>query len=372
MSVELQFGSNAIVSYRRLAYKPWHAIAEFVDNSTQAYFDNREILNESYDDKDKELEVRIVYERDHDSGGLLRVVDNSIGMNHADLQHAMTVAARPDDPTGRSRYGMGLKTAACWIGNNWKIRTSKLGSTKEHTVLVDVEDISSGDMDLPYDTSTGVDPDDHYTVVEITNHNRKFRGRTIGKIKDYLRSMYREDLRNDILTLTWQGNELEWEGPELLEAKDGEEYRQEFRFEISDGNEVRGWVGILATGSRANAGFSILVSGRVIKGWPDSWRPTTIFGNQSGGTNNLINQRVVGEVHLDEFDVSHTKDDILWLGGQEEEVEKKLEEECREYKEFAREYRSTQDSEGGPSETETETAVDELKRELQSDRKSVV
>src|SRR5690606_18374644 len=121
--------------------------------------------------------------------------------------------------------------------------------------------------------------------------------------------------------------------------------------------------GILKSGSRASAGFSILQSNRVIKGWPKAWRPSTIYG-QEEGSNDLINQRLVGEIHLDEFEVSHTKDDIQWFGNQEEEVENKLFEECRDYRQIAKEYRKSTDDGRGPSQAETDVAIDELRREL--------
>ena len=44
-SIGLKVGPEVITTYRRLAYEPWYAIAEFVDNSTQSYFDNKEILD---------------------------------------------------------------------------------------------------------------------------------------------------------------------------------------------------------------------------------------------------------------------------------------------------------------------------------------
>ena len=43
MAIQLIIGPDAITSYRRLAYSPWHAIAEFVDNSTQSHFDNQAV-----------------------------------------------------------------------------------------------------------------------------------------------------------------------------------------------------------------------------------------------------------------------------------------------------------------------------------------
>ena len=70
---------------------------------------------------------------------------------------------------------------------------------------------------------------------------------------------------------------------------------------------MQGWVGILAKGSRAAAGFSILQADRVVRGWPDAWRPSSLYG-QLQGSNDLVNQRLVGEIHLDGFDVSHTKE----------------------------------------------------------------
>ena len=55
------------------------------------------------------------------------------------------------------------------------------------------------------------------------------------------------------------------------------EYVKEFVFKVN-GKEVKGIVGILAKGSRSMAGFSILHRGRVVKGWPESWRPASVDG----------------------------------------------------------------------------------------------
>jgi len=183
----------------------------------------------------------------------------------------------------------------------------------------------------------------HYTIVEVREHNRKFQGCTLGKIKEFLRSMYRIDLRRNILTLEWQGVPLTWEEPKILEARDGSPYKKNFNFTV-DGKRVYGWVGVLAEGhrGRANAGFSIIHAGRVVRGWPNSWRPSSLYG-QFQGSNDLINQRLVGEVHLDDFDVSHTKDDILWMGDQEEQVEEQLRVHCADYRNVARETRQGQD-----------------------------
>jgi len=150
----------------------------------------------------------------------------------------------------------------------------------------------------------------------------------------------------------------------LLGLPDGTKYEKNFSFVI-DEKTVTGWVGVLAKGSRANAGFSILQNGRMIRGWPDAYRPGKIYG-QLQGSNDLVNQRLVGEINLDGFLVSHTKDDILWRGSEEEDLEEELAKACGEYRMIALRRRSTRDDERGPSEADTELALDELRKELLS------
>ena len=360
---QLILGLDVIRSYKRLSYTIWHAIAEFIDNSTQSYFNNRAELEEIFKTSGENLEISVVYDRDAD---LLRISDNAMGMSSEELDYGLRVGARPAISSGRSQFGMGMKTAACWIGDCWTVRTKRLGETVEHTVEVDVERVADGLNDLPHTIVDGKSPEDHYTVIEIRKHNREFRGRTISKIRDFLRSMYREDLRTGLLTLLWNGEQLQWDDSvhQFLKTPNGKAYRRDFQFQVSD-KEVSGWVGILDRGSRARAGFSILHAGRVVKGWPDSWRPEEIYG-QFQGSNDLINQRLIGELRLDDFDVSHTKDDILWLGNEEEELQKELKEVCADYIVVARTRRKTKDDERGPSELEVQTAVDEMRQEVTS------
>lgn len=363
MSLRIQIGLDAISSYRRLSYSPWHALAEFVDNATQAYLNNQAALDNVFEDEGDKLEVSITYDPD---GRMIRIADTSSGMNYEELQAALKIGNRPAIDTGRSRYGLGLKTAACWLGDTWTVRTKKLGETREYAVEIDVPRVASGDDDLHERIADGFAPEKHYTVIEVTKLHRIFQGRTIGKIKNFLRSMYREDFRNNRLRLLWQGQDLTWEelDAQLLRSADNRIYKRDLEFDVN-GKRVTGWVGVLASGSRSMAGFSILHCGRVVKGWPDAWRPSTLFG-QILGSNDLVNQRLVGEVHLDAFEVSHTKDDILWLGDEEDLVEAKLEQECRAYRDVAKKHRVRGGDQRGPSELDTKTALEEIQKELAS------
>ena len=363
MTVQLHIGPEVIRSYKRLAYTPWHAFAEFVDNSTQSYFNHKRKLDEEYDKDANQLTVSIDYNK---VKGKIRIYDNAMGMSLAELKNALHVGHAPADTSGRSKYGMGMKTSACWLGNRWHVRTKKLGETVEYRVTVNVNDVAKGENTLPEEHKSGISPDKHYTIIEIEDLNRIFPARTIGKIKSFLRSMYREDFRNGILLLYWGNEQLIWvdDPNRFLTDKAGKPYKKDFKFIVSK-KTVTGWVGILARGSREDAGFSIIHCGRVVRGYPDSWRPESLYG-QFQGSNDLVNQRLVGEIHLDDFDVSHTKDDILWLGDQEEKVQEGLKKHCTGYREIASAHRRSKDDSRGPSTIETNTAIDEFTKELTS------
>lgn len=361
--LSLQLGLETIDSYKRLSYTPWHALAEFVDNSTQSFFNNRVAVEAALAGRSEPFRVDVVYDRDNLR---IRISDNAMGMDRGELEHALRVGARPAIRTGRSKFGMGLKTAACWLGNTWSVRTKKLGETVEYEVTVDVPTIASGQNALPTEERPGQPADEHYTILEIWHLNRPLHGRTLGKIKQFLRSMYRIDLSEGTLDLRWQDEKLDWDFPDSEFARDrqGNLYKKEFAFAVN-GKNIDGWVGVLDRGSRAKAGFSIMHANRVVKGWPESWRPEAIYG-QFEGRNDLINQRLVGEIRLDAFEVTQAKDDILWFGDEQESVEKGLKEETQDYISSARERRRGDESSAGPTELEIQAAVDELQEELTS------
>lgn len=362
MSIELKVGLNSMAAYKRLPYTPWHAIAEFIDNSTQSYLNHRDDLDVAYGEDGDGLDVSVTYDR---HAKTLTIADNAMGMSLAELTRALNVGLPPENPNGRSKYGLGMKTAASWLGSTWTIRTTKLGENTEYVVAIDMAKVEKGDPNLDLQNKT-VDPQKHHTVIEVSGLYKQFGIRGLAKIKRRLSSMYRKDFETLGLTLRWQGETLTWGGFEkqLLSDREGRPYRKDFEFKV-DGRIVRGWGGILFTGSRTDAGFSILQNNRVIKGWPDAWRPYEIFGD---ARNDLINQRIVGEIHLDGFDVSHTKDDIHWLNSQEEDVENALADEMKDLMAYAKTFRKGAGAgTGGPSAADVDKALTTIEGELTSD-----
>ena len=352
-------------SYKRLSYKIWYAIAEFVDNSTQAFFNNEAILNRLFDKTGEKLTVSIDL-----NSTFVRITDNSMGMSKRELQQAVTVGKPPKVVTGRSRYGLGLKTGACWLGGLWTVTTKKFGQPTEYKITFDVARIADGDRDLRM-RQRRVGLGEHYTIVEIRNLYRPILGNSTRKIKNYLRSIYRVDLRTGMLSLKWGDEELKWDEKKEIEDrlrknKDGSVAKCNFSFKLGKDKTIRGWAGVLDPGRREDAGFSIIEADRVINGWPAAWRPALIFGEQAGGRNDLINQRLVGELNLKGFEVSHTKDEILFEHDDELILEKRLKSRIGDLIKMAREYRA------GPNSVKsigkTSAALNQFEKEIKSDK----
>ena len=73
--------SGVYATYRRLSYQPWTAIAEFVDNSTQSFYDHKEELMQAK--YFKGLIIDIEYKEDRINGDSLTILDNAYGMGIA-------------------------------------------------------------------------------------------------------------------------------------------------------------------------------------------------------------------------------------------------------------------------------------------------
>ncbi len=334
---------SVYATYRRLSYRPWYAIAEFVDNSTQNYADHREALLEAFKREGKPglLRIEVTYDGERNT---LTIVDNANGMNLDELRRAVVLDSPPADRSGRCEFGMGLKTAACWFGSTWTIHTSRLGSATEYSVTVNVHDlVDRHDEEIRVNEQPS-NPDSHFTRITISGLYKPIRGRTPSRVKDQLGSMYREDLRSGEAEILWNGEPINFQEPQFLVEQLGSVtnvWRRDIQFEVPwDGESssllVRGWVGVRVPGSQRDAGFALLRRGRVIIGGPgEGYKPTEIFGQG----NTFRSQRLAGELQLDDWPVTQAKDDFDWSGGLEDVFIEQLKRACQDYMDKSEGYR---------------------------------
>jgi len=362
---DLEVGPRTIGAYSRLSYTMWHALAEFIDNSTQSRLNYEGLINEILVGEGSPLVVAINHDRLQKT---LRIRDNSIGMSRDDLVSALRIAHPTPDSKGRSRYGMGLKTAACWIGDHWKVITTEWSDSTEWTAEINVPEVVEGGK-IPIRPKP-VRSEEHYTEIMISNLNRSIYGRTEENIREYLGSMYRFDLLEGTLRLLYNDEEITAPDEREYDTDEhGNAYKLSFSTKIN-GHSVDGWVAVLrkGAGGRKYGGFSLFQNRRQIQGFPSAWKPRAIFGGvDEEGANNLIAQRLTGVIELDGFEVSHTKDAILFRDNEQEQLEAYLAEITKDYRDYASRRRG--DGERGKpwAREKVQELLERMKKEFQTD-----
>lgn len=311
--INIRPGVSILSVLRHLNYKPWFALAEFVDNSLQSFTANEKAISATHR---QPVSLKVQIEFNPNAPGRIVIRDNACGIANGDYARALKPAEAPPDRTGLSEFGMGMKSAACWLAANWSVRTSALGENVERHIEFDVSDIVNNRIE---DIEVRISParaDAHYTEIVLDNLHKIPQGRTVGKIKEHLADIYRVFLRGGSLHLEFNSDPLAYCEPPVLNAPHfrtpeglSVEWRKEIDFDFGDGQRVRGFAALREKGSVSSAGFALFRRNRLIQGSGDEgYRPVSIFGQ----SNSYRYQRLFGELHLDGFEVSHTKDGFRW------------------------------------------------------------
>ncbi len=304
---------------RHLNYRPWFALAEFVDNALQSYISNREKL---YTNDSTGAGLIVSIEITVDAPSRIVIRDNAAGILLADFPRAFRPAHVPPDTSGLSEFGMGMKSAACWFANHWSVRTKALGENVERSVRFNIKSIINDRLEELDITHRTVPNESHYTEIVLEDLCHPPKGRTVGKIKEHLASIYRIFLRDKTLHLTFNGEPLAYEDPEVLQAPyyrkpsdSSQAWKKNIDMDFGAGQKVTGFAALRETASTSYAGFALFRHDRLVEGSADeTYRPAKIFGN----SNSYRYQRLFGELHLQGFEVSHTKDGFRWEEYEEE------------------------------------------------------
>ncbi len=311
--INIRPGVGILAVLRHLNYQPWFALAEFVDNSLHSYLRERSALCAADGERYK---LAVTIHVDPADDGRIIIRDNAAGIRQGDYARAFRPAELPPDRSGLGEFGMGMKSAACWFSPRWFVRTSALGEPVERTVRFDVNHIVSDSLEELEIHTRAVGVDLHYTEIVLLEPFNLPQGRTVSKMKEHLTDIYRFFLRDDEMCLLYNDEPLRYEEPKILVAPsykqpDGQaiRWRKEIDFDFGTGLRARGFAALRETASTRRAGFALFRRKRLIEGSGDEgYRPHTIFG----ASNSYRFQRLFGELHLEGFEVSHTKDGFRW------------------------------------------------------------
>lgn len=308
--------------FPHMKYQPWYALSELVDNALQSAIGNRDALLAN----DPAFELVVKIEISGVDGGRVTVADNAAGIGAADWERAFQVGEPPEDATGLSQFGVGMKAACCWFARGWSVRTSALGEPAVRKVEFDVPQIlRTRDETLQVELAPG-DAASHFTVIEMHGLYRPVAGRTLGKIRDYLGDIYRHFIRSGDLKILVNGQAVAFEEPALLTAPRYNEpagevvtWRRDVDITLNSGRRVFGFVGIRSVGSARQAGLALFYRNKVVMGAGDEmYKPAALYG----GGNTFASQRLFGELHMDAFEVTYSKDALVWYDEEEEFIER--------------------------------------------------
>lgn len=351
--------------FSRLNYKPWYAIAEFVDNSTASFFMNENTM--------KFYKIRnICVEIDYNPiSKTLIIKDNAYGMELNDFKRAIKLDSKPENQSGRNEFGMGLKTAASWFGNIWSVESTQLNSKNKYYSKVNIHDLKENKLNDVIIKKTTCSLMEHGTTIIIEDVTKPINApKTQAKIKNLLESMYRRDIKSGKITIKFRGEELKFIDYDTLTFRD-KEWKKNLDFTIHFNEEsyrITGFVGILGEKSSGftRAGFALFRRERVIIGGDDeNYKPNEIFGQAQS----TISHKLFGELNLDDFPVNQAKDGFVWDTGLEVVFVDELKNQISDYIEIAKltvKQRSSEEMVGKTAGEKTQEKVNDSIEKLRS------
>jgi|GEM_PF-6093024 len=314
------------------------AISELVDNSIDAFYKfsgNNQILPEA--------EIQISFKS---NGTTIVIEDNASGMSKDELESALRLAHVSKKKRKLGQYGMGLKSACTALGNSFKIETTSVGSDKIYTVNYVESDWLNGKDDewtipvVSSDTSLST----HFTKITISALKMELYSYRTSQLLSHLSRRYsaylklpkkdglsskknessfpyvtRKDDSGVIIKVnskrvdpleyrevafdSFPASDIPYNVIEMIKGE-SQLLGSNGVIQLSNGKEIRGWVGLLLKSSqRGFYGINLFRQGRLISEHnKDLLRSKISFESEenydiSAGHPSLA--RVFGEIHID-------------------------------------------------------------------------
>lgn len=319
--VSIRIGPRMYNRFEDLHNTVPHVLAEFIDNALQSFRDNKTQLESLEPGFKPVVNIVILWDENEPKVSARRALkfiidDNAGGIAAARFKDAFEPSHAPDDRSGLNEFGMGLKTAGCWLGNKWIVRTKALGERYERVVRFDQSEVTKKLLEDADVENIPSDRNAHFTYVEIEESTKNVPAfRSLDKIKAEVASIYRNSLRQGEMAIVINGDSLSFDEYPVLIAPyvnnpDGPAitWKREIHFKFAQ-YRADGFIAILKDMDNTMNGLILSRRGRVILGAENESRlfPKPLFGATSG---TFRYKRLFGELDLDGFDVTFNKNDF--------------------------------------------------------------
>lgn len=320
--IDIEVKQGILATYHNYTYKPPQVFAEFIDNAIQSFEDNRNSLLS--EDPHFVLRVEIDIEWDKDSpdnvirAKKITITDNAAGMTSQKFADAFKSADVNVERGGLSEFGMGMKVAACWLGNKWRVETKSIAEQQLHTLEIDVEEISKGNIKHVGSKDIYVPTHKHGTKIEIYKLWPQIKKDSLEALKDGIASIYRYYLRRKELQLFVNGEMLSFENYEVLEAPAHNDpsgpnivWKKAIDVDLDGTGKYKatGFIGLLKEMDDQKRGVVFLRRNRVVMGFDPTER--NVGKKIMGQPGSFRYRRVFGELEISGFEVAFGKNQII-------------------------------------------------------------
>jgi len=326
---EFKLGLQVLRTFKTQANRHHFAMGEFIDNSVQSYIDNKKQLLKIPGYKPN---INIEVGKNE-----ILISDNCAGIPEDMEQRAFDIGNPNPNASGIGTYGMGMKVSACWYSDTWQVETKAINEDVIKIWKIDINKIvDKKDLDIGPERKTAKNTEP-YTRIKLNNLHRYPTGNAVKNLKDKIVHMYKWFILDKEIDFIYNGIKLTVPPPEYkvistyphsVEKPKIEWFTEIPKLDLGDGYFVQGAAYLANSKIDHQIGFAMYWKGRLIEGsWSNPWMPKVsdyedpIDQKKYGiyqGENREINQRLEGWLHIsDNFDVVHTKNQVIWAGKEE-------------------------------------------------------
>ncbi|MDD5711004.1 MAG: ATP-binding protein [Candidatus Colwellbacteria bacterium] len=265
----------------RAGYNLPEALAELIDNSIDA--------------REEGVDINIKIDRER---GVISITDNGLGMDKEEAINSIILGKSNKEEGDLGQFGLGLKTACMSMGSKFIVETKKKNSGEKYIVEFDeVEFLKRKDWrDFPIKKIAGLNSNQgNGTRVTIENLKLKLYPRVADIVSKHLSERFSPFIDNHEVRISVNGKVVR---PDKLDIVSGS--REDINIDLSNGESVRGWAGLLEKGSIEKSGFNLYRYKRLIRAHEKLgyiYHPSKMW--------------IAGELHMNALPVTHNKREFI-------------------------------------------------------------
>lgn len=316
-SIDISIPQEHYNSFESNANTHAHTIAEFIDNAIQSFDDNITEIQRIEHGTICCVDISLEFdERDNVTKYIVK--DNAGGIPQERLHDALRMSKKAADTSGLHEYGVGMKTAALWLGHEYTLQTKAINEEYVQEITFNLEEVTSKKLRRLPVKRYPANQKEHYTIITISRPKLNvLNKKDIQGVKRELASIYRNKFRKKTLLLKMQGETIDFQELEVLNApfyKDpngpSKEWKVSFDCSIMGGRyKAKGFLALLDKMIVSDNRIVLLRRDRAVVGVKDNDRYH--FQCISGSKATPRDKRVFGEFEIEGFGVFYNKNDIV-------------------------------------------------------------